>query len=269
MDVVKTLTDKLSIEQVKIELLNTAYGYHHTFLQRLDPRTLFLWYLVFGVVPFFIHSTPVLIGLAAFLVVLTIMAKVSPLIIFILALGLLTQGGSYLIVGLFFGGDVTAMLPLLKLTLKLSVISMASIVVFCSMSPEKLSDGLLKIGVPGQVSFSIGYAYRMLPTLVEEYHHIFLSYRLRGKKPAKKGLFYSRHLFYYIELLIKSFYPLMLSVAKRSRTMVEALESKGSLYGFNHPKVKQLKLQHLTIKRRDVLFFSLSISYFIALMWLS
>jgi energy-coupling factor transport system permease protein len=269
MDVVKTLTEKLSIEQVKIELLNTAYGYHRTFLQRLDPRTLFLWYLVFGVVPFFIHHTPVLIGLALFLIILTVMAKVSPLIIFILTLGLLTQGGSYLIVGLFFGGEVTAMLPLLKLTLKLSVISMASIVVFCSMSPEKLSDGLLKIGVPGQVSFSIGYAYRMLPTLVEEYHHIFLSYRLRGKAPKKKGFLYSRHLYYYIKLLIKSFYPLMLSVAKRSRTMVEALESKGSLYGFNHPKVKQLKLQHLKINKRDVLFFALSLTYFLTLIGLS
>lgn len=261
MDIVKSITEKFSIEQVKIELLNTAYGYRDTFLQRLDPRTLFLWYVIFGIWPFFIHRTPVLIGLAIFLVILTLIARVSPLIIFILSLGLLTQGGSYLIVGFFFGGELAAILPLLKLTLKLSVISMASIVVFCSMSPERLSDGLLKIGLPGQVSFSIGYAYRMLPTLVEEYHHIFLSYRLRGKAPEKWGFLFFYHIKYYITLLIKSFYPLMLSVAKRSRTMVEALESKGSLYGFNHPRVKQLKLQHLRIKRHDITFFILSLMY--------
>lgn len=265
MDIVKSITDKFSIEQVKIELLNTAYGYHDTFLQRLDPRTLFLWYAIFGIWPFFIHQTPVLIGLAVFLVILTLIARVSPLIIFILTLGLLTQGGSYFIVGLFFGGELTAILPLLTLTLKLSVISMASIVVFCSMSPERLSDGLLKIGVPGQVSFSIGYAYRMLPTLVEEYHHIFLSYRLRGKAPETRGFLHFYNIKYYLILLIKSFYPLMLSVAKRSRTMVEALESKGSLYGFNHPQVKQLKLQHLRIQRHDVIFFTLSFLYLGAL----
>ncbi len=151
MEYTRKFSDKLSVEQVKIELLNTAYGNGDTFLAKLDPRTLFIWYLFFGIVPWFIQSVEILIGLFVFMVVTTYITKVSPLIIFILCLGLLGQGGYLLIVSLFFGGDWSAMIPLLVLTVKLSVISLASITVFCSMNPDKLSDGLLKIKVPGQV----------------------------------------------------------------------------------------------------------------------
>ena len=48
MEYTRKLTEKLSVEQVKIELLNTAYGNNETFLAKLDPRTLFIWYLYFG-----------------------------------------------------------------------------------------------------------------------------------------------------------------------------------------------------------------------------
>lgn len=263
MEYTRKFSEKLSVEQMKIELLNTAYGNGDTFLAKLDPRTLFTWYLFFGVVPWFIHNQTVLIGMFTLMVVLTFFAKVSPLIVFILCLGLLGQGGYLLIASLFFGGDLSVILPLLVLTLKLSVISLASIIVFCSMDPEKLSNGLLKIGVPGQVSFSIAYGYRMLPSLLEEYHHVFLSFRLRGKAPEKHGFLYWRSITYFCKIAVLSFYPLLLSTAKRARTTVEALETKGSFYGFNHPKVKKIKLAHLRMGRRDYLFLSLSIVYMI------
>ncbi|MGP4038446.1 energy-coupling factor transporter transmembrane component T family protein [Gracilibacillus sp. D59] len=254
MEYTRKLADKLSVEQVKIELLNTAYGNGDTFLAKLDPRTLFLWYLFFGIVPWFIHDVGVLIGMCLLMVITTYMAKISPLIIFILCLGLLGQGGYLLVVSFLFGGDWSTMLPLLVLTVKLSTISLASITVFCSMNPDKLSDGLLKINVPGQVSFSIAYGYRMLPTLLEEYHHVFQSFRLRGKAPEKHGFFYIRSIAYFIKIAMLSFYPLLLSTAKRARTTVEALETKGSMYGFNHPEVKKLKLASLKMKRQDYIF---------------
>ncbi|RLL43685.1 energy-coupling factor transporter transmembrane protein EcfT [Oceanobacillus piezotolerans] len=261
MDYARKLFDKLSVEQVKIELLNTAYGNGNTFLARLDPRTMFIWYLFFGLVPWFIHDEILLAGMLLFMIVTTIMARVSPLIIFILCLGLLGQGGYLLIVSFLFGGDLTVMMPLILLTIKVSIISLASITVFCSMDPEKLSDGLLKIGLPGQVSFSIAYGYRMLPSLIEEYHHVFLSFRLRGKAPEKHGIFYYRSIIYFVKIAMLSFYPLLLSTAKRSRTTVEALETRGSLYAFNHPKVKAIKLQHLKIEWRDYGFLAFSILY--------
>lgn len=161
---------------------------------------------------------------------------------------------------IFFGGNLTTMLPLLILTTKLSVITLASVTVFCSMNPDKLSNGLLKIGVPGQVSFSIAYGYRMLPSLLEEYHHVFQSFRLRGKAPDKKGFLFIRSIAYFVKLAVLSFYPLLLSTAKRARTTVEALETKGSMYGFNHPEVKRLKLEELQMTRKDYLFFNRFIS---------
>ncbi|ENH96851.1 cobalt transport protein [Gracilibacillus halophilus YIM-C55.5] len=251
MEYTRRFTEKLSVEQMKIELLHTAYGNGHTFLAKLDPRTLFLWYAFFGIVPWFLHETRILLGMLGFMIVTTVIARVSPLIIFILCLGLLGQGGYLLVISLFFGGDFSAMLPLLKLTAKLSVISLASITVFCSMNPDKLSNGLLKIGVPGQVSFSIAYGYRMLPTLLEEYHHVFQSFRLRGKAPEKRGILYWRTIYYFIQIAMRSFYPLLLSTAKRARTTVEALETKGSKYGFNHTKVKELKLASLRMQGMD------------------
>ncbi|WP_368657761.1 energy-coupling factor transporter transmembrane protein EcfT [Metabacillus halosaccharovorans] len=266
MEYAKSMIDKLSVEQVKIEMMNTAYANDQTFIAKLDPRILFIWYGFFGIAPWFIHNEIVLFGLLTVTILTTILTKVSRLILFILILGLLGQGGYLLIASLFFGGDMAVLLPLLMLTVKLAVISLASITVFCSMSPEKLSVGLLSVGVPGQVSFSISYGYRMLPLLLEEYNHVFMSYRLRGRAPEKKGVFYWRTASYFIKLAVMSFYPLLLSTAKRARTTVEALETKGSKNAFTNPAVKKLKLQSLSIGRNDVLFLTTSIFYIIVLM---
>ncbi|WP_046175970.1 energy-coupling factor transporter transmembrane component T family protein [Domibacillus indicus] len=265
MDYAKNMMDKLSIEQAKIELLNTAYANDRTAIARLDPRTLFLWYAFFGIAPWFIHNTIILAGLLAFTVTTTIMTKVSRLILLILILGLLGQGGYLLIASLFFGGDLAVLQPLLLLTVKLAVISLASITVFCSMSPEKLSIGLLSIGVPGQVSFSISYGYRMLPVLLEEYNHVFMCYRLRGKAPEKKGLLYWRMAAYFVKLSVISFYPLLLSTAKRARTTVEALETKGSKNAFTNPAVKKLKLSSLRMGGQDYFFLAISFTFITAL----
>ncbi|PGT76734.1 MULTISPECIES: energy-coupling factor transporter transmembrane component T family protein [Bacillaceae] len=265
MEYARKLSEKLSVEQIKIEMLNTAYANNDTFLAKLDPRTLFIWYLFFGIAPWFVHNKVILAGLFIFMVITTIMSKVTPLVIFILCLGLLGQGGYLLIASLFFGGDSHVILPLVILTLKLSVISLASITVFCSMDPEKLSNGLLKIGVPGQVSFSIAYGYRMLPSLLEEYHHVFLSFRLRGKAPEKHGFLYWRYIVYFAKIAVLSFYPLLLSTSKRARTTVEALETKGSFYAFNRPEVKKLKLAHLKIGVLDYSFLAFSFLYIVSL----
>ncbi|MCL1632335.1 energy-coupling factor transporter transmembrane protein EcfT [Sporolactobacillus sp. CPB3-1] len=263
MAAVKNFADKISFEQIKVELLNTAYGNDRTLIARLDPRTLFIWYMLFGIAPWFIYSKTILAGLLLFVIATTIMTRVSRLVIFILILGLLGESGYMLIAALFFGGNLSIVVPLLMLTMKLSVISLASMTTFCSMSPERLGEGLMSIGVPGQVSFSISYGYRMLPNLFDEYNHIFMSYRLRGKSPEKHGIFYWRSAAYFVRLAMKSFYPLLLSMAKRARTTVEALETKGGAYAFSTPQVKKLKLAKLKIGRNDYLFLLLSLIYLV------
>lgn len=84
---------------------------------------------------------------------------------------------------LLFGGSLSAVMPLLKLTLKIAVVSLAAIVAFAGMDPDKLSNGLMAIGLPEKFSFSVSYAYRILPILMEEYQSILLSYKIRRGPP--------------------------------------------------------------------------------------
>lgn len=166
------------------------------------------------------------------------------------------------IVALFRRG-IESLLPMLTLTLKLSVISLASITVFSSLDPERLSDGLLSLGIPDTFAFSLSYGYRILPTLLEEFHQILLSFRLRGQRPLQHGIFYWRTITYYLRIVILAFYPLMLNTAKRSRTTIEALETRGFSYYFNNKKVKKIKLSYLKMKRSDWYFLSGSTAYVI------
>ncbi len=91
MNYTRSMREKLSIEYVKEELLKTAYGNRDTFLARLDPRSLIVWYLFFGIVPWFIHNKIILSGFLIFMILMTVISRVSPLIIIILCLGLLGE----------------------------------------------------------------------------------------------------------------------------------------------------------------------------------
>lgn len=269
MDITKKLQEFISVEQLKIEVLNAAYGNTETTIAKLDSRTIFMWYFFYAIFPWLTHSWIVLIGMFLMLVAMIYLAKVSYLLLFLFVFGLVGQGSMVLGVSLFFGGSLATILPLMMFELKLAIISLAGLIAFSTMEPEKLSDGLLKIGVPGQVSFSISYGYRMLPTLIEEYHHVFMSFRLRGKAPEKHGLLYWRSVVYFMTLVVKSFYPLMLSSAKRARTTVESLESRGSLYSFKNPAVKKVKLGYMKFSYKDGLFGLFNVLYVVMLFMLA
>ncbi|CAH1193889.1 Energy-coupling factor transporter transmembrane protein EcfT [Paenibacillus auburnensis] len=261
VEAVKRALNRISVEQIKLELLGTAYNSSSTFLGRLDPRMLLIWYLFFAVTPWFVYNRTILLGMFVFMVVTTVLSRVSPYIVFILCLGLVSQIGWMFLLSLFFGGGAESLLPMLTLTLKLSVISLASITVFSSLDPERLSDGLSALGVPDAFAFSLSYGYRILPTLLEEFHQILLSFRLRGQRPLKHGFLYMRTAAYYLRILVLVFYPLMLNTAKRSRTTVEALETRGYTYAVNNPQVKKLRLSYLVMQRRDWLFAAFSAVY--------
>lgn len=268
MNEVSSMREKFSVEFVKEELLRTAYGNGDTFLARLDPRALIYWYLFFGIAPWFVHNKLVLSGLLVFMIVTTVMARTSPLIIIILCTGLLGEIAFLFFLSLFFGGGLESVLPMFWLTVKLAVISLASITVFSSMDPERFGDALLSMGLPSQVSFSIAFGYRTLPTLMEEFHQIFLSYRLRGKAPDSHGFLYWRSIVYFMKILVISFYPLLLNGAKRSRTTVEALETKGFSYAATNPQVKKMKISYMSFKPSDYGFLIASLVYVVVVFWL-
>ena len=150
------------------------------------------------------------------------------------------------------------------MTLKVSVCSLASITVFSGLNPDRLATGLLYFGCPDQLSFSISYAFRILPILMEEFQNILLSYRLRGHSPSKKTwLGKVKYFIYQIKIIILSFYPLMLNTAKRSRTTVEALELKGYRYANENKIVRKKKMASLMFKKDDLIFVLISIVWMI------
>ena len=85
---------------------------------------------VFGLVPWFVNDLPFLIGCFLLVAATTMMAKVAGLVLFLFGLGVFSQTGYLLIVTLLFGGDASAIAPLLVLTLKVATVSLASITVF-------------------------------------------------------------------------------------------------------------------------------------------
>ena len=255
-----SILDKFSMDFLRNQVLKNAYGNDDTVIAGLDPRVLLIWYLFFGLVPWFIKDVVLLLGLFLFVVLTTRAARIAPLVLFLFCVGVFTQTGYLLAMALFFGGDSSLVAPLLVMTLKVAVVSLASVTVFSGLDPDRLASGLLWFGCPDQLSFSISFAYRILPVLMEEFQNILLSYRLRGNPPKKQGLIGKiRYLGYQVKLIIQAFYPLMLNTAKRSRTTVEALELKGYRYALKNPGVKKMRLAMLKVTRNDGIFIVISV----------
>ena len=256
----ESILDKFSMDFLRSQVLKNAYGNDDTVIASLDPRILLAWYLFFGLVPWFVNDIPFLLGSFLLVMVTTILARVAGLVLFLFALGVFSQTGYLFLVTLLFGGDASAIAPLLVLTLKVATISLASVTVFSGLDPDRLSNGLMWYGCPERLSFSISYAYRMLPMLMEELQNVLLSYRLRGNPPDHSTISGKvRYLIYQVKIIMASFYPLMLNTAKRSRTTVEALELRGYRYAASSKAVKKMKLSALKISYNDLLFLSGSV----------
>ena len=255
----ENILEKFSMDFLRNRVMKNAYGNDDTVIAGLDPRVLIGWYLFFGLVPWFVNDLYFLLGSFILVMMTTILAHVAGLVLFLFALGVFSQTGYLFLVTLLFGGDASAIVPLLILTLKVATISLASVTVFSGLDPDKLSNGLMWYGCPERLSFSISYAYRMLPMLMEEFQNVLLSYRLRGNPPARDTFGGKvRYLIYEIKIIMESFYPLMLNTAKRSRTTVEALELRGYRYAATNKAVKKIKLSHLKVTSNDLLFLAVS-----------
>lgn len=266
----ENLFDKLSIDFLRNQVLKNAYGNNDTVIAALDPRILLLWYLFFGLVPWFMDNVTLLLGMFFLVAVTTRLAKIAPLVLFLFCLGVFSQTGYLLIISLFFGGNGETVLPLLIMTLKVAVVSLASVTVFSGLDPDRLANGLEWFGCPERFSFSISFGYRMLPILMEEFQNILLSYRLRGNAPRKEGIGGKvKWLVYQVKVIIMAFYPLMLNTAKRSRTTVEALEIKGYRYASQNMAVKRIRLASLRLGRKDFYFAGISALWTAACFWMS
>lgn len=266
----ESILDKFSMEFLRSQVLKNAYGNDDTIIALRDPRVLLAWYLFFGLVPWFVNDLPFLLGCFLFVMITTVLARVAGLVLFLFAVGVFSQTGYLLIATFLFGGDTSAIGSLLFLTLKVATVSLASVTVFSGLDPDKLSNGLLWYGCPERFSFSISYAYRMLPMMMEEFQNILLSYRLRGNPPEHETFFGKiRYLVYQVQIIIHAFYPLMLNMAKRSRTTVEALELRGYRYAASSKEVRKRKLASMKLTYDDMIFAAISFLWVAVLILLS
>ena len=255
----ENILEKFSIDFLRNQVLKNAYGNDDTVIARLDPRILLVWYLFFGLVPWFVNNLWFLMACFLLVLVTTVLARVAGLVLLLFAVGVFTQTGYLLVVSFLFGGDASTIVPLLILTLKVATCSLASVTVFSGLDPDRLSNGLMWYGCPERLSFSISYAYRILPMLMEEFQNILLSFRMRGNPPAHERFWGKvKYLFYQVKVVMHAFYPLMLNTAKRSRTTVEALEIKGYRYAAVNKAVKKMKLATLKVTYNDLLFLAIS-----------
>ena len=304
MSYLTALTD-ISIADLKVDLMRTAYDNEDALLNTFDPRVVLLWTVLFMIIPWLFYDTLPLVTLLAAAFVLAALSQVSKYLLVLLLFGQLTNIGFFVVMVPLMGGLVTgwedlsanssqlidgvvafdpsvlaeaggivaaavgeglntalssqqagveAVGAVVPFFLKLTIISVISLAVFSAMSPQKISQGMLRLGVPRQLTFAIAYGYRMMPLLVEEYHALINSFRLRSKVPENKGLLSWRYLLYLLKLSIKAFYPLIFNVAKRSRVTVEAMETKGFSQSLSDPKSRELRTDGMMIRSRDVSF---------------
>ena len=246
--------DKISVEYIKTQILETAYGNRDTFMARLDPRVLVIWYAVFALLPWLFFNRTILIGICLLIASAAVLSKVSGFVLFMLAFGVLGELLGWGLATLLLGGNITVFSALSTLILKFLAVSLASIAIFSSMDPDRFSDALLAMGVPEQFAFAMSYGYRMVPVLLEEYQRIIHAYRLRGKEPEKPGFLHLRQGAYFLRLIVRAFYPMILNTALRTRTTVESLEVRGFTYALENPEARKLRLRDLAIGQNDVAF---------------
>lgn len=256
----ENILDKFSMDFLRNQVLKNAYGNNDTVIAARDPRVLLVWYLFFGLVPWFVQDTTFLLGCFVLVMITTLLARVAGLVLLLFAVGVFSQTGYLLLATWLFGGDASAIAPLLVLTLKVATISLASVTVFSGLDPDRLANGLMWYGCPERLSFSISYAYRILPMLMEEFQNVLLSYRLRGNPPAHDTFAGKiKYLAYQVKIIMAAFYPLMLNTAKRSRTTVEALELRGYRYAATNKAVRRIKLAGMHLTWDDGIFAALSV----------
>lgn len=260
--------DVLSIEWVRLELLRTAYSTRGGLFSRMDPRMVLAWYVLLALAPWFTHNLTVLIGMFLLGVISVALARVGPLVLGLFVFGLGADVIGLFVASFLFGGDLTTLIALAELNLKLGAVSMASMAAFVSLDPEKLSDALLSLRAPELLAFGVSYGYRMLPILVDEYVTVFEGQRLRHAPPPTRGLLGWRVILTWCVLAVTAFYPIMLNTAKNVRTTVEALETRGFTYGTNNPAGRALRLAYLKVTALDVAVLAASALAVVGAYWL-
>ncbi|UFU08040.1 energy-coupling factor transporter transmembrane component T family protein [Ruania halotolerans] len=251
--------DVLSVEWIRLELVRAAYATRGGVLAAMDPRAVLAWYALLALAPWFTHNVTVLTALFLLGLAAVLLARVGPLLLGLFLFGIAMETIYLAAAAWLFGGDLSTVVALAVLSLKLGTVSAASMAAFVSLDPEKLSDGLLALRAPELVAFGVSYGYRMLPVLIDEYGTVLESSRLRTAPPAKPGFLGYRVLWHHARLVVLAFYPMFLNTALAVRTTVESLETRGFTFAMRDGGARRLRLAHLRFGPRDGVVLALTV----------
>lgn len=242
MSVARKQRDVLSVEWIKLELIRTAYSTRGGLFAAMDPRAVLAWYVMLALAPWFTHNLTTIACLFLVGTASVAFARVGPLVLGLFVIGLGFELVYLVLAATLFGGDFTTFVALTEVTMKIGVISLASLAAFVSLDPEKLSNALLALRCPPAIAFAVSYGYRMMPILVEEFSTVMEGYRLRQAPPSKGGILGWRHVVHWAILAVKAFYPIFLNTAKSVRTTVEALEARGFTFATIDDRGRKIRI---------------------------
>src|SRR5699024_12766404 len=99
------------------------------------------WYLFISLLPWFTFNNTILISIIIYTTFLAVISRVSPLILTLLLIGIITELFTIFVVTVFFaGGSLEAFMSLLTLSMKIFFISIFSLYVFSVYISEQMND---------------------------------------------------------------------------------------------------------------------------------
>jgi len=200
-----------------------------TFFHRLDPRTkIFILLFSFFLTIFFQHPL-FLTGVALALLIhgylsqcLVNVMKLKLPILLIALFSIITWGlsvkGTTPVWGRF---SEESLRYGLAVALKLDSMIIAGIIFLSTTRNEEISSGIIRLGIPYRIGFSISLALRMIPTLIETATTVIEAQRSRGLDLRSKNIFTR------MKRSIPLLAPIFLTTIRTTNQLAMALEARG------------------------------------------
>jgi energy-coupling factor transport system permease protein len=213
-----------------------------TFLHKLDPRTKLLVVLGSFVVALLFDSLPILLALAAVILLYGYFGRVLSnlnrikgvllmIVFFSVVLWSITIKGTTRIIGPL---TVEGMFHGLMIGLKFDIMIVSGMIFLSSTKIEEISLGLVKMKLPYRGAFAFSTAIRLVPMIVGISYTITQAQKSRGLD-LDSGSFLQK-IRKYVPLLI----PTLLSVIRGTNVFAMALESKG--FGYDEVRTNYLEI---------------------------
>lgn len=102
MNLTAKIRDVLNIETIKLELIKTAFGKPDVYFAKIDARLLIFWYLIVSLMPWFTFNNTILVLIIVYTTFLAFISRVSPFILTLLFIGIITELFTIFVVTSFF-----------------------------------------------------------------------------------------------------------------------------------------------------------------------